>query len=357
MQKTIAIKLVHSEPMMVTWDVGRRCNYDCSYCEASRHNNTSKHRTFEEMSTVLNFIKEYSSIYNQEKININFTGGEPTNNPIFFKFAEYAKTQGNFGLGLTTNGAFSFKFIDTIENNFDWVTVSFHAEANSKLKESVIANIKELSKRNIRLSVNVMMHVDYWEECVELCNLLKELNIKFNPRPIGDGNLTVKGWFKDTNGDMRRTSHEYSEQQQQWYFDIMGLNKTATAVKQGTELGRNCCGGRCIQGKVDNNWTDVKLVDTHFKGWFCSVNKYFLHIDHETGLVYHHQTCQAKFDGTTGSIGSLDNIGELLEYARKNLNDTIICPNDRCGCGMCVPKAQEFVDYIKITNQTLEMSS
>jgi MoaA/NifB/PqqE/SkfB family radical SAM enzyme len=348
MIKTQAIRLVHKEPMMITWDVGRRCNYDCSYCEASRHNNTSKHRTIEDMLSVFNFIKEYTKLYDCDSANINFTGGEPTSNPIFFDFAKQVKQQSNYGLGLTTNGAFSYKFIDTIEECFDWVTVSYHCEADSKLKERVLENIKELHTRKIRLSVNVMMHVDYWEESLSVCNILTEHGVKFNPRPIGDGNTTITGWFKDTDGSMRRTSHEYSTEQQQWYFKFMNLPVSTESSKQGTELGRNCCGGRCIQGKVDNQWTDVKLVDTNFKGWYCSVNKYFLHIDHETGLVYHHQTCQAKFNNTRGSIGNLSDTNEIFEYVTKNKNSTIVCPNNRCGCGMCVPKAKELSEYIKI---------
>lgn len=347
MIKTIAVKLVNPEPMMVTWEIGRRCNYDCSYCEATRHNNHSRHRNMDEMKSTLEFIKEYIKLYNYDRANINFTGGEPTNNPIFFEFADYAKMQG-FNLGLTTNGAYSPKYIDNIEKNFNWVTVSYHAEADDRLKNMVLNNIKELHNRKIGLSVNVMMHTDYWEETVKVCETLKEWGVRFNPRPIGDGNITIKGWFKDTDGSLRRTSQEYTPEQQEWYFNFMGIPKPNDSNKEGTELGRNCCGGRCIQGKIDNDWTDVKLIDTHFKGWYCSVNKYFLHIDHETEMVYHHQTCKAKFDGTKGAIGSLSDTTSLFEYVRQNKNNIIVCPNERCGCGMCVPKAKDLEVYTNI---------
>jgi MoaA/NifB/PqqE/SkfB family radical SAM enzyme len=300
------------------------------------------------MIEVLNFIKQYANLYDQDKLKINFTGGEPTNNPIFFEFAEYAKKETNYDLGLTTNGAFSPKFIDLIEKNFSWVTVSYHVEAAPKLKETVLKNIKLLKERNIRLQVNVMMHADYWEECVNVCDTLTSLEIKFNPRPIGDGEITIKGWFQDADGSMRRTSHEYSKEQQEWYFSFMGLSVLSEEAKQGTKLGRNCCGGRCVQGKVNNQWQEVKLVDTNFKDWYCSVNKYFLHIDHETETVYHHQTCQAKFDNQRGSIGSLKDTASILDYVKQNKNNIIVCPNQRCGCGMCVPKSKEYDEYIKL---------
>lgn len=357
MIKTTAIKLVNPEPMMVTWDIGRRCNYDCTYCESTRHNNISKHRSLDEMKKVLTFIQQYSNLYNQNQIKINFTGGEPTSNPIFFDFIKYAKKETNYILGLTTNGSFNSKFVDVIDENFDWVTVSYHAETDDRIKKTVIKNIKLLKEKKDKLNVNVMMHVDYWNECVDLCNELKSLNIKFNPRPIGDGNITVKGWFQDADGTVRRTSHEYNEEQQNWYFSFMGITNDFQINKQGTELGRNCCGGRCLQGKVDDQWQPVNLINTNFKDWFCSVNRYFLHIDHETETVYHHQTCQAKFDQKKGSIGSLKNVESIFQYVKKNINKTIICPNSRCGCGMCVPKAKDQKDFDIIRKENIKSIS
>ena len=348
MIKTIAIKLKNPEPLMVTWELGRRCNYDCTYCEATRHNNVSKHSSLSELKNTFDFINKYIKLYGLENANINFTGGEPTVNPIFFDFVEYAKTNPNFKLGLTTNGAFSTKFVPAIVESFKWVTVSYHAESDKTLKNNVIKNILELHKSKIALKINVMMHADYWDECVQVCELLDKEGVQYNPRPIGDGNITRVGWFTDTDGSLRRTSHEYTEEQQAWYFKRMGLTADPTAKKQGTELGRNCCGGRCVQGKVDNQWQTVNLVDTHFKGWHCSVDRYFLHIDQETGLVYHHQTCQATHTGKKGAIGSLDQPEEIFNYVIENKNNIIVCPNDRCGCGMCIPKAESLDEYLSI---------
>lgn len=346
MIKTIAIKPVNPLGMSIIWDIGRRCNYDCTYCEATRHNNFSEHKRFDQLKSTLEFIKEYCKLYGYDTFGIGFTGGEPTNNPIFFEFAEYCKSQ-NVKLGLTTNGAFGKKYIRNIVKNFDWITISYHAEADPKLKKKIIENIKALNSQ-IRLSVNVMMHKDYWDECVSVCDILKEHNIKFNPRPIGDGNITRKGWFLDTDGTLRRTSHDYTPEQQQWYFDYMQIPAKASEAKEGTELGRNCCGGHCLTGKVGNEFVNVNSVDTHFNGWYCSVNKHFLYIDSETGLVYHHQTCQAKFDKTRGSIGSLNNTQEIFDYVIKNKDNIIVCPNNRCGCGMCVPKAKSLEDYLEL---------
>ncbi|MGY8866681.1 MAG: hypothetical protein ACKVJK_13795, partial [Methylophagaceae bacterium] len=81
----------------------------------------------------------------------------------------------------------------------------------------------------------------------------------------------------------------------------------------------------------------------------CSVNRYFMHIDQHLKLVYHHQTCQALHGGKRGPLGSLTEPNKILEYAKTAVSSgPIICPNDRCGCGMCVPKAKELNDYNSI---------
>ena len=350
MIKTEAIRLAnhYTEPMLITWDTGKRCNYDCSYCEASRHDNYSSFHSLTEYLDTFDFIKKYVSIYNKNKnevpdhTNINFTGGEPTLNPNFWELADCIKQDSSdFQLSLTTNGAWNRKYTEKIKQKFEGVTVSYHTESHAKLKDLVIENILDLKNSNLRLQVNVMLHADYFDECVEVYEYLKANNISVKPRPIGDGNDTRKGWFKDQDGYFRKTTHDYSKEQIDWFFHETGLSKNSKC-SAGDELGRGCCGGRCIEGLIDNDWQPISIVDTHFKDWYCSVNWYFLHIEQHTGLVYHHQTCQAKFEAEKGPIGSLSDTQKILNETENNLADKkiIVCPNNRCGCGMCAPKAK-----------------
>jgi MoaA/NifB/PqqE/SkfB family radical SAM enzyme len=353
MIKTTAINLPNPEKMMITWDTGRRCNYDCTYCEISRHDTYSSYHSYEELFETFEFIKEYTKIYNTagQEVNIDFTGGEPTANPALWKLAKHiSDNEPNFSCGLTTNGVWNPRRTEEILDLFHGLTVSYHPEGNEKSKAHVLENIKRLGESRIWLQVNVMMHVDYFEEVQGVCYLLKDLGIKHKPIPIGDGAIERSGWFKDTDGSMRRTSHSYSEEQQQWFFDYIGQPKPVKSKSEGSAVGRGCCGGRCMEGKVDNEWVPITHVDNHFKGWHCSVNRYFMHIDQHLKLVYHHQTCQALHGGKRGPLGSLTEPHKILEYARTAVSSgPIICPNDRCGCGMCVPKAKELNDYNSIT--------
>jgi MoaA/NifB/PqqE/SkfB family radical SAM enzyme len=335
--KVDAINLTGPERFMVTWDTGRRCNFDCTYCEATRHDNKSAPHSYEELLKTFKFVQKYTG---EQLVNINFTGGEPTVNPAFWTLAEYIKNNDSrFRLSLTTNGAWHPKNTEKIAQWFEGVTVSYHAEGHTTLKKQTMDNIKLLQKTGVWLQVNVMMHADYFDECVQVCEDLKALGIKHNPRPIGDGTIERKGWFIDSDGSQRRTSHDYSKDQEQWYLNYLGIDT-------GPKEGRSCCGGRCLQGKVNGEWKKISFVNTNFKDWFCSVNEYFMHIDQHTGNVYHHQTCQALHNGQRGPIGNLSNVNEIFEYVETNKHSIIVCPNHRCGCGMCVPKAKNLEDFV-----------
>jgi MoaA/NifB/PqqE/SkfB family radical SAM enzyme len=354
---TTAIHPVDRNAFLVIWDTGRRCNYDCTYCESTRHNNYSSHKSLDELKASFDFIQTYTALYNSKRkqpfsTHINFTGGEPTVNPNFWNLVDYISTHDNVVMGLTTNGAWGKKNTQKILEKFEWVTVSYHAEAHETLKQQVIDNIFELHNSSINLSVNLMLHVDYWDECMQVYEKLKAAGIKCNPRPIGDGALTIKGWFSDSEGVMRRTSHEYTVEQQAWFWNQAGVTNPPKTVAEGNQMGRSCCGGVCLKGKVNSEWQPIKLIDTHFEDWQCMVNWYFLYIDQETKEVYHHQTCKALFDKQRGSIGNLDDVDSIYKFVEHHYNDTIVCPNPRCGCGMCAPKAQD-VNEFKIIRESL----
>lgn len=365
MIKTTAVNLTNPESMMVTWDIGKRCNYDCSYCDALRHNNFSSHASLDTLVSTFKFIQEWTRLYNTKRITasstgINFTGGEPTNNPNFWKLVEHIRsTDSTFELGLTTNGTWATDKLDIILRDFVGVTVSWHAEADKKLRDKALNNILNLSKAGKWLQVNVMLHTDLWDEAMAACDFLDHHGIKYNPVPIGDGNFDTSEWYKDKNGIMRRTTHAYTAEQQQWFFDKMKVPAESIEAAKGNKLGRTCCGGRCLTAKVDNEWKPVKLINTEFQGWNCMVDWYFMHIDQELNEVYHHQTCQALRGGKKGPIGTLDNTEEMLSNLSALLSqdtiDPIVCPNQRCGCGMCVPKAQSMIDFKEIWSNTISV--
>lgn len=119
------------------------------------------------------------------------------------------------------------------------------------------------------------------------------------------------------------------------------------------KIGRPCCGSRTMCLYKEGESRKSKFVDyREFKGWYCSVNWFFMHIEQQTDSVFHHQTCQAQFGQTRGPIGKLSEgdkiLAELEEHLKNGTMPTIICPKHTCGCGLCAPKAVKKENYQRV---------
>jgi MoaA/NifB/PqqE/SkfB family radical SAM enzyme len=345
MTKFFSIKPVNQDSFVITWDMGRRCNYDCSYCPSHRHDNFSPHASLDSLKSNADFVFEYINLLSQYKVNkqyhLSFTGGEPTVNPHFLEFSEYINFKKiekldkdiDLWLDVTTNGAMSSKIADGIIKNYDHVTISYHAEVDSKLKKQVKERIIQFKNSGIKMKVNVMFHFNFFDECKDLCDWLKENDVNFIPRLIGENPTSP---FSQ--------GHLYTQEQKDWLKDFWNIDVGP--------LHRPCCGGRSF--KICNGDTEeiTKSVNyRNFKGWSCAVNWYFLHIDQQNELIYHHQTCQAKLDSTRGSIGKTSEWESVITDLRDRLVSKqmpiIQCPNDLCGCGLCIPKSKERHDLLQ----------
>lgn len=129
----------------------------------------------------------------------------------------------------------------------------------------------------------------------------------------------------------------------------------------GLKIGRPCCGSRTMCLSKDGEERKSKFVDfREFKGWYCSVNWFFMHIEQQTDSVFHHQTCQAQFGGTRGPIGKLSESDKILEeletYLKNGTMPTVICPKHTCGCGLCAPKSMIKEKYQQVLYSHVDKS-
>lgn len=144
----------------ITWNLGPRCNYVCSYCPPRLHNKISAHKSLDELQHKWQMIVDKTSSRNK-KYKISFTGGEVTINPSFLPFlkwlqSEYAEIISN--IGFTTNGSASQKYYDEALDYVNWISFSSHFEfANKdKFKRNILAIHKKSLKSNKTIFVNIM---------------------------------------------------------------------------------------------------------------------------------------------------------------------------------------------------------
>jgi len=206
--------------------------------------------------------------------------------------------------------------------------------------------------------------------------------VKYVPRIIGEEPNSPSSqahmytesqlaWFRDYwDRDTKRANTVVTEQSPETYSkdSAIDYDKRAVAAKSqssektlGSNIGRPCCGSRlmCLSNSTDS--INSKFVTSReFQGWHCSVNWFFLHLEQQTDSVYHHQTCQARFDGTRGAIGKISEGEAILAELARNLSNqtmpTIVCPKHTCGCGLCAPKSKHSENYEKIIANHIDHS-
>ena len=328
----------------IVWDLGRRCTYACTYCPPHRNNKTSPIVGFDDLKDSIEFVDDYISMYEEFRDkpyrikSLSFTGGEPTIHPGFLKFGRYMRDEygDSYSLNMTTNGVFSMKQAKVYHEIFGG-TISYHPEGKPREKQLAIDNIMVLAQKNRdgvkKFKVNVMFHKDYFQECIDLCDLLTKEGIKYIPRRIGDDG------YNDKTSIEKGYTHIYNAEQEAYFDSYFG---------KGSRKGRMCCGGRdfCCDGKEGTTF----VPSTNFYGYTCFVNWYFMYINQETRDVYTHQTCAVNLDNDIAPLGTLDESDKIIERLEKSFYidremPVITCPKTFCGCGMCIDKSHKQDDF------------
>lgn len=185
--QTVAIE--HSSPKQaqvfkIEWNMGKRCNFHCSYCDEFTHDNKSNHIPFEVAKNTIDKIVEKTQ---GKKIKINLTGGEPTVNPDIEKIINYMHEK-DIDIGITTNGSRTLKFYKGILPKLASLIFSYHMEYHKR--EVIPENIAELKKlaleqnRYIHVHVHMMMLPTMFEEAKKTIKYLKENDVPVVMRRI-----------------------------------------------------------------------------------------------------------------------------------------------------------------------------
>lgn len=167
----------------INWNLGRRCNYNCSYCPPEVHDNFSPHVTFnmfkkgfDNLNSKINFLNNFK---------ITFTGGEPTINPEYYNIVDYAGSHGAVVVTNTNGTANIEKLIRLMKSGGLHISVHTEFYNPKKLSEKII----ELSKQSSGFVIlKYMLIPGKLEECKKFLNLLPKNNevYKLTLEPLVD---------------------------------------------------------------------------------------------------------------------------------------------------------------------------
>lgn len=280
----------HQSSIKVEWNLGKRCNYDCSYCPSSIHDSSSPHTDIEILKATVDKLMTLG-----KPIRLSFTGGEPTVHPKFKELIKYCNHVGVSWISVTTNGTLPYEFYASLD--IDQLVFSIHLEYDWKRVFNTIESVVDLAKT--RVIAQIMAHHDHMDAVMQLRAKCLLAEIPSTVRRIrwtqGDHNL-----FDDLR---------YHPDHLNWIKE-----------QEATVLG-NCV----IDGEQIIHANDViKLHLNKYKDWTCNAGIESLMINWD-GEV-HRATCRVG--------GSLGNIYENTVVIP---SDPVICTRDWCTCAADIP--------------------
>jgi MoaA/NifB/PqqE/SkfB family radical SAM enzyme len=286
----------HQDSIKIEWNLGKRCNYDCAYCPASIHDNTSQHTDIEILKATVDHLTTLG-----KPIRLSFTGGEPTVHPKFEELINYCKHVGISWVSVTTNGTRKPEWY--INQRVDHWVFSLHFEYDWQRVANTISSVHTLKYRD-NMMVNIMAHHDKMKDVQEVADYFDIVKIPYVVRRIrwteGDHDLF---------DDMRYHPDDYK-----WIIERESTVKTNTVVWLNKDYAQ-----------LHYHANDmIKNHQNKFKGWTCNAGIESLMINWDGDV--HRATCRVG--------GSLGNIYEGTFIVP---TQPVTCDRNFCTCAADIP--------------------
>jgi len=335
----------------VTWFIGKRCNYDCSYCAPYLHDNYSPHILKQDAFNFIDQLEKYT-LQQNKKFKISITVGEPFVHPQFFEILEYIKKKETLTqLSAVSNGSLPLDNYIKSSMYLTNITISLHLEQIDSITNKTIDKIIELNKiESWFLNVNLMAFPGKFKIVKDTIEIFKKNNIKFVLRKINPPINNPKD--KINKGDIERILSEkksfmtdkikkklsYTENLEiryKSYYSTEELNFLST--HENNEQWQNIKLYSPTENIEKNTDELIAKNLNSWKGWQCYIGIDSLYIQHN-GMVFRGNCLQG------GSIGKL---GEKINWPK----NPIVCPINWCTCNadMVVRKVKNTT-YNKLIN-------
>ena len=286
----------HQSSIKVEWNIGKRCNYDCSYCPASIHDNSSPHTDIEILKATVDKLTTLG-----KPIRLSFTGGEPTVHPKFAELIKYCNHKGINWISVTTNGTLPYEFYASL--NVDQLVFSLHLEYDWQRVYNTMSKIAD--RTNLRLVAQIMCHHDH---------MLSARTIF--ARCLTDHIPATLRRIRWTQGD-----HDLFDDMRYHPDDLNWIKQQEATVE-----------GNCVidDTKVIHANDVIKLHLNKYKGWTCNAGIESLMINWDGDV--HRATCRVG--------GSLGNIYEGNFVAP---SEPVRCDRNFCTCAADIPLTKESI--------------
>lgn len=324
----------------VIWFVGKRCNYDCSYCSPHVHDSVSP---FLDITQSLRFAKEIHDYCakNGRRVNWAFTGGEPFLDPGFLDLSDYIRAcDTTEQMNVITNGSLSVEMYQKAANIFKGITFSLHLERSQQELDSIIDKLPQISNQ-CYVSVNLMFLPGRLQQIKKIIKKLEYQGTPYVLRKITPVIDDVQNLPYETHGTGRKNKVlksinqqsynkiQYREKNDELRADLIEKfydhdEKEYLAISNHKVEWQNCGVWFDDGSYKEINSDDLLAKDlTNFKDWICfaGVDNIFVDFD---GKIYRAQ-CQ-----NAGAIGHISD-GPIFKTTPTR------CLKQWCTCNADIP--------------------
>lgn len=209
--------MLYKDLFVVSWILGRYCNYNCSYCWPYANGKKKDHRPTELCLSTIDEIKRQARENGFNSFHFSLSGGEPTFHPGFLNIIEHLaidRPNTNYtGTHMTSNCSHNMKWFEkyiSYVSKLDKaaVTASFHREhLNTKQKIVDFADkLSYLQYNGVFIIINIVMVPEHFNELYEAALYFHERNLNPCLKPQSDptANRVVDGYTEDMLEKMQK---------------------------------------------------------------------------------------------------------------------------------------------------------
>ena len=294
---------------LCTWFIGKRCNFDCSYCSALEHDNHSGHVSLDVVHSMVDQLKTHIQDKNK-KFKMAITGGEPFVHPKFLDILELVKTELEpKQFTVVTNGSVPFAKYKKASEYLSHITFSYHLERTDKELERIFNNVQQTNELDVDVSVNLMCLPGKLKQVKDIAEKFIEHDIKYSIRDI-EPNFTANGrmiqpyepGYELTKNIKADELFRYTNRQK----NVLGTKEKYYSNEEREFLNKehatNYNNVRVFydNGTAEETHTDqlIKHDQINFKNWLCYVGIDHMYVDWD-GRVW---TALCRQGGVIGNI-------------------------------------------------------
>lgn len=309
--------MLYGQRFTVSWLLGRKCNYNCSYCWPYARSDTSDHRPTELLIKTMDEIKRQARQNSFNAFHFSFSGGEPTlHRGLLTLLEHYAADEDALyqSTHCTTNMSPGMrwwqKYIDaTAKLHRVSITASWHREQGIKqgnldeFKKSFADKLVFLQENGVFVTVNMVMVPEIFDELWDEAMYFNQrnINVTLKPQSNTSASAVVSGYTQEMLDKLHNDlpQQDFLKQHSKVTRPKPKLSPAQVEKSQGINVPDQSMQVELQDSSGKRWWIDQAerlnaFEFNRFKGWTCNSGYQSIIIREPDGNIKRSYSCWDK---------------------------------------------------------------